>query len=145
YLDDDLNPLNTNQTLLSQITVPANGASAVNVLTTNITLSASNAAPGVHAFLAKISGGGRTRCLYAPQFVEVITVQAPVLDIARLNASQFRIGVSALTGQTIVIQISTNLSTWLPLATNTLATNHWLYTNTPPANSDRQFYRALVR
>jgi hypothetical protein len=131
--------------LLKQITEPANGASVVSYLTTNITLYATNAAPGFHAFFAKITGGGRTRYLYAPELIEIISIrQAPVLDIARLSASLFRIGVSGLAGQTIVIQNSTNLSTWIPLVTNTLATNRWLYTNNPPANAASRFYRAVL-
>jgi hypothetical protein len=145
YLDDDLNPLNTNQTLLRQIVVPANGASSVSFAITNLTLFGTNAAPGFHTFLAKITGGGRTRYLYAPEPVEVLSnLQPPVLDIAKLGAAQFRIGVSGLPGQTIILQNSTNLSNWLPLATNILATNRWLYTNTLPANTSGQFYRAVL-
>ena len=74
YLDDDLNPINTNQTLLRQITVPGNGASSISFSTTNLTLFASNAAPGYHTVLAKITGGGRTRYLYAPELVQVISI-----------------------------------------------------------------------
>lgn len=77
YLDDDLNPINTNQTFLRQITVPGNGASSISFSTTNLTLDASVAAPGYHAVLAKITAGGRTRYLYAPELVEVISIRQP--------------------------------------------------------------------
>ena len=145
YLDDDVNPLNTNQTLLKQITVPANGASFVSFATTNIALAASNAAVGSHVFFASISGGGRTRYLYAPEPVQVTSSrEPPALDITKLNGFQFRIGVSGLPGQTIVLQSSTDLSAWFPLATNTLATTRWVYTNAPPADLSRRFYRAVL-
>jgi hypothetical protein len=145
YLDDDLNPLNNNQTLLKQIAVPGNGASTVSYLTTNITLYASNAAPGYHAFFAKITGAGRTRYLYAPELVQVISSQQPpTLDIAETGTTQYRIGVNGLPGQTIVLQISSNLQSWVPLVTNTLATSRWTYTNAPPSSVDRRYYRAVL-
>jgi hypothetical protein len=145
YLDDDLNPLNTNQTLLAQIPVPANGASAVSYLATNVTLYASNAAPGVHALVAKISGGGNSRYLYAPELVQVVPARTPpTLDIARLNATQYAIGVNGVQGQTVVLQDSTNLQNWLPLVTNMLQTNRWVYTNSTQVGLSQHFYRALV-
>jgi hypothetical protein len=144
HLDEDLNPLNTNQTLLQEIIVPGTGASFVGVTLTNITLAASNATPGRHALLATISANGRTRHLYAPEFVEVIALaQPPALGIALMSGTQFRIGVAGAAGQTLVLHYSTNLQDWLPLATNMLAgTNLWLYTNAPPASPAQSYYRA---
>jgi hypothetical protein len=145
YIDDDFNPLNTNQKLLKQMSVPGNGASSISYGTASLTLDATNAAPGYHALYAKITGGGRTRYLYAPELVQVVSIrQAPTLDLTELNASQFRIGVSGLVGQTIVLQNSTNLQTWLPLATNTLAGSRWVSTNSPPSSPGRRFYRAVL-
>jgi hypothetical protein len=144
YLDDDLNPLNTNQTLLRQINVPANGAGFVSFSATNLLMAASNATPGVHWFLASISGGGRTRYLYAPESVEFRNPQPPVLDIVALGANQFQIGVNGQTGQTAVIQRSADLSTWVPLATNTLASTRWTYTDTSTGNAAQRFYRAVL-
>jgi len=146
YLDDDLNPLNTNQKLLKQMNAPGTGASSVSSATVSLTLDATNAAPGYHAIYAKITGGGRTRYLYAPELVQVVSIrQPPTLDLAKLSASQFRIGVNGLVGQTIILQNSTNLlQTWLPLATNTLASSRWVYTNSPPSSLGRRFYRAVL-
>ena len=144
YLDDDLNPLNTNQRLLAQIPVPANGA-GVSYLATNVTLSASNAAPGVHALFATISGGGRSRLLYAPELVQVVPARTPpTLDIVKLNAAQYAIGVNGVQGETVVLQDSTNLQSWLAVVTNTLQTNRWVYTNNTAAGQAEHFYRALV-
>jgi hypothetical protein len=144
YLDDDLNPLNTNQTLLRQINVPANGAGFVSFSATNLFIAASNATPGVHWFLASISGGGRTRYLYAPESVEFINLQPPVLDIVMLGAGQFQIGVNGQTGQTVIIQRSADLNAWLPLATNTPASNRWTYTDSSTGNASQRFYRAVL-
>jgi hypothetical protein len=108
-------------------------------------LAASNAAPGVHTVLATITGGGRTRHLYAPESVEVIAPhQPPILDIVKLNATQYRIGVNGDLGQTVVLQSSTDLQAWLPLATNTLTTSRWDFTNTPPSSPETRYYRGVL-
>ena len=145
YLDDDFNPLNGNSRLVGQVAVPGTGPTSVNVATVSLRLDATNAAAGVHALYATISGGGRSRCLYAPELVEVISSQqAPVLDIARLGAGQFGIGVNAVSGQTIVLQASTRLGNWLPVATNTFTASRWVYTNNPPAGGTQQYFRAVL-
>jgi len=144
YLDADRNPLNTNQILLCEIPVPGNGASSVSFTTTNVLLASSNAAPGLHAFFARITGGGRSRFLYAPELVQIVGIQLPpALAISQLNASEFRIVLNGSPGQTVVLEDSANLSTWRPLATNTLTGSQWVYTNAPPATADQRFYRAF--
>lgn len=145
YLDADLNPLNTNQTLLQEIVVPGTGAGFISFSTTNLTLAASNATPGVHTLLATISGGGRTRHLYAPEAVEVIAPRLPpTLDIVKLNATQYRIGVNGEAGNTVVLQSSPDLQTWTALATNTLVTSRWDFTNTPPSSPGTRYYRGVL-
>ena len=149
YLDDDFNPYNGNSHLVKQVNVSGTGTSGTSISLWNssnpltVGLNATNAPVGYHALYAQITGGGRTRYLYAPQWVQIISNrQQPVLDIAKLNSTQFRIGVNGVSGQTIAIQVSTNLQTWLPLTTNTLTGSRWNYTNSLPAN--KQFYRALL-
>ena len=144
YLDDDFNPLNGNQKLVGQVSVPGTTAASVYYQQVSLTLNATNASPGYHGFFARITVGGKSRYLYAPELVQVISIQRPILDITKLNASQFRIGVNGLVGQIIILQNSTNLQTWLPLATNTLATNRWVYTNNLPSSPGQQFYRAIL-
>jgi sugar lactone lactonase YvrE len=68
----------------------------------------------------------------------------PVLRIiSQSNGSQFVIGVCGVLGQKIVLQSSPDLQNWLPLATNTLTSICWTYTNNAPQSCGQQFYRAL--
>jgi len=101
--------------------------------------------PAVHSLLAVITGGGRTRYLYAPELVQVLSnLQPPTLDITQINSSKFRIGVNGLISQTLILQTSSNLVSWQSIVTNTLATNRWVYTNTPATGTVKLFYRAKL-
>jgi hypothetical protein len=142
YLDDDPNALNGNEKLLLQMNAPGTTMTNVNAVTIAAPLFATNAAPGWHWLLASISNGTNTRYLYAPEMVKVIPI--PVLDIAEISAGKFVIGVNGQTNETVVIESSLDLSNWQPLATNTLTTSRWIYTNSPPAGTSQLFYRAKL-
>ena len=140
YLDTDLNPLNSNDVLVASATVPGNGAASVSTATESFPVIVP---PGVYAVYAKISGGGQTRCLYAPELLTVLAAPPPpTLDIAH-SAGQIVIGVNGQAGETVVLQTSIDLRNLSPLATNTLAASRWVYTNATVLNA--QYFRAAVQ
>jgi hypothetical protein len=145
FLDPDGNPFNGNELWLQDIAVPGTGAGFIHIRSTNLTLAATNLAPGNYAVLATITGGGNTRHLYAPERVQVIAPAAPPsLDLVKLNATQYRIGVNGEPGQTVVLESSTNLVTWTAVATNTLTTSRWDFTNNVPGDAAARYYRGVL-
>ena len=144
YLGNDQNPLSGNAKFIGQLTVPATGT-GVNLATTSFPLYATNAVVGTHSLLAAINGRGQTRYLYAPESVQVVpNAQPPTLDITQLSTSQIRIGVNGQVGQTLVLQAAADLVNWQSVATNTLSTSVWFFTNAQPAAATRLFYRAKL-
>jgi hypothetical protein len=140
FYDRDLDPYNTNTTLITLINLPNTGVNDVYYDTLELTTT--NVPPGVYAIYGKMWDGTHTRYLYTAQVVQILAV--PVLGITRLNATQFRIVINGVAGQTVILQSSPNLKIWTPLVTNTLTSSSWTYTNSVPLNSTAQFYEGAL-
>jgi hypothetical protein len=143
YLAGDFNPFNTNSRAITQLLLPKTGMASVFYDTPS--LDTTTIVPGLYALYAKISDGSFTRYLYTPELVTILAnIQQPVLDIAEVNGTALHVTVNGSVGQTVTIQTSPDLKSWLPLVTNTLTTGSWNYTNNAPSNFSKQFYRALL-
>jgi hypothetical protein len=67
----------------------------------------------------------------------------PTLDIAQPNPGDRLISVRGRPEKEIVLQTSTNLQTWFPLATNTLGTDPWVYHDEPGRPGARRYFRGV--
>src|SRR5262249_31909997 len=66
----------------------------------------------------------------------------PTLTNSDLHSNHLSFQIIGLSNQVIVIDASTNLATWLPLATNQLKSSLTPFTDPAPATSRLRFYRA---
>lgn len=66
-----------------------------------------------------------------------------VLPSAAFTNGQFQLQLAGQSGARYAIQVSTNLGSWLPLATNTLAGSPFLWIDNQSSNQLRRFYRAV--
>jgi hypothetical protein len=107
YLDDDFNPINTNQKLVKQLTVPGTGGSYVNYQTVSLTLDATNAAPGYHALFARINAGGRSRFLYAPELIQVAPAATRIVSTSG-NLAFGNVNLGSTAQQTLTISNTGN-------------------------------------
>jgi uncharacterized delta-60 repeat protein len=69
----------------------------------------------------------------------------PLLSNARIQSNHFAFQLSAQSNQVVVIETSTNLINWLPLATNTFSSSALPFSDPSPANSRMRFYRARLQ
>jgi uncharacterized delta-60 repeat protein len=69
----------------------------------------------------------------------------PVLSDARIQSNHFAFQLSGQSNQIFVVESSTNLKNWLPLATNKFGNNPLPFSDPAPANLRLRFYRARLQ
>lgn len=144
FLDADRNPLNGNERLVRAGTASGTTGSQVGTGVIAVPLDVTNAPVGNYAVFVKLSGGGRSRLMYAPAELSVVPgTAAPWLDIRTDGDGTVVLGVNGTAGQTVVVQQSPDWNAWQPLATNTLASARWELSR--PAAGTNSFYRAVLQ
>ena len=82
--------------------------------------------------------------LYVPLFVPDTTPAAAHLSVASAVAGNIQIQLTGKIGLTYTLQASTNLSTWIPVSTNTLSTTNIVIQDSQPVSLPSRFYRAIT-
>jgi hypothetical protein len=140
-LDTNFNPYDGTGTPIDSRTLATTGIANVATSTAAPTV---NAAPGSYALCTHIIDGTRSRYLYLRDPVEVV---APAVvdpaSLTRLSGGRMRLRVTGAAGLSVELLASTNLTTWTPLATQTLTATPWTFTDDDAAAFPRRFYKAL--
>jgi hypothetical protein len=117
-------------------TVRYNGPANGNDETSALAIDSSN-----NVIVAGYSTSGGSDCDFAT--MKYVSVPSPVLT-GRMTNGAFRVRVdNILQPGTLVLQASTNLRTWAPVFTNTVATNVVYYTEPDARNKPALSYRAF--
>jgi hypothetical protein len=69
--------------------------------------------------------------------------QLSVLTPPTASANQFQLQLTGQSGASYILEGSTDLSTWVPVVTNTLTSNLWVWADSPATNASPRFYRAV--
>jgi hypothetical protein len=72
--------------------------------------------------------------------VAALTVQGSCSFIS----NGFGFNLSGMAGQTVVIEASTNLTSWMPLLTNSLQTGCFNFNDCDSTNTAQRFYRVRL-
>jgi hypothetical protein len=84
----------------------------------------------------------------SPAATLIVINPPPVLTTAgagTVTTNGFSFGMSVPAGATFVVEASTNMRDWAPIATNVAAAASVVFTDTAAPNHPRRFYRALLR
>lgn len=145
YLDHDFNPLNSNAILINQVTVFGTGTNYVLHSLFDFTPNPATTPPGYYSVYAKMTFGGHTRYLYAPEIVLLNpSKQSPRLTPIGFQSGEFQLNVSGFTGQRVIIQSSLNFANWNSLSTNTLSGTSLIFSDIQGTNGGMRFYRAVL-
>lgn len=143
--DPDLNPLNGNEVLLDEGYVTGTTATQVEYGMVDVEFDGSTLPAGNYALLVRMAYAGRTRCLYAPQWIQLGTSTQPlVMDIAATTGASVFLSVNGVVGQTAVIETSLDGLPWLPLTTNLLTSSRWEIEQPVDAAATIRLFRASL-
>jgi hypothetical protein len=90
--------------------------------------------------------GVELRCLDVIGFTRVLPAAggAPQLTATGVSGDNFLLALSGSAGATYVVQVSSNLATWLPVSTNLLPASGFASVTNGVGSSSSRFYRALL-
>ncbi len=144
FLDRDHNPLNGNEIYAGGTSIAGTGQGQIGSRTLGFGPQlAGMPAQKFYPFVVMLDGT-RRRYLYTESSVDWRGgCTRPTIAITRLSGSRVRLAVTASVGDRVVVERSSNLFFWQPVATNTYTGSTWLLTNT--ITMGNQFWRSVVQ
>lgn len=143
-LDPDANPWNGNEIEIDTRSLTASGPA--NVLLSNLSLTVPPALTGSYRIGARIQQSGRSRHLQAAGTLLVTpALPPPSIDRATLGFSGglFRFTVVGSPGQSVRIEAAESLDDWQGIATRTLDSPTWIFSDPDTATHPKRFYRVV--
>jgi hypothetical protein len=143
-LDPDANPWNGNEIDIDTRSLSASGPATV--LTANLALTVPPALSGSYRIGARIQQSGRTRHLQAAGTLLVTpALPPPSIDRATLGFSGglFSFTVLGTPGQSVRIEAAESLDDWQGIATRTLDSATWIFSDPDTAIHPKRFYRVV--
>jgi len=115
-------------------------------LTIYLAFDPAGLAPGTYTFTLFVNTGDPLLPVTTLPISFTITSGTPAtpqLQVVSGSADQFVFRLLGDTNVSYVVQTSTNLTTWIPVSTNTLPSGALNFTNPIPPGTPQQFWRAL--
>lgn len=144
-LDPDANPWKGNEIAID--TRPLIATGPANVLTANLALVVPPAVTGSYRIAARIQQSGRTRHLQAAGTLVVTpALPPPAIDRSTLGFSggRFTFTVLGSPGQSVRIEAAETLDDWQGIATRTLDSATWIFSDPDTALHPKRFYRVVL-
>jgi len=131
---------------IRQVDFFANGSLVGTVLSGPFTLVWSNVTAGAYTLNARAIDEFGVSATSAPVTITVTaTVPAAFTNAIVLANRQFAFRITASANQMLVIQVSTNLTEWEPIATNNASNGLMDFIDQDTVHFSRRFYRATVK
>jgi hypothetical protein len=143
-LDPDANPWNGNEIEID--TRPLGASGPASVLTTTFAITVPPALSGSYRIAARLQQSGRTRHLQAAGTLVVTpALPPPSIDRATLGFSGglFTFTVRGSSGQSVRIEAAETLDDWQGIATRTLDSPTWVFSDPETALHPKRFYRVV--
>lgn len=143
-LDPDANPWNGNEIAIDTRSLSASGPATV--LTANLALTVPPTLTGSYRIGARIQQSGRTRHLQAAGTLLITpALPPPTIDRATLGFSGglFTFTILGTPGQSVRIEAAESLDDWQGIATRTLDSATWIFSDPDTAIHPKRFYRVV--
>ena len=91
--------------------------------------------------------GVRTRCIYAPEFLDVTAGTAePTVEQGSVNVvgGLLQFNVLAVPGQNVAVMATTDLTSWVQVATHLFTTGTWTFSDPDTGLHERRFYKLVL-
>ena len=144
-LDPDANPWNGNEIAID--TRPLTASGPATVLTAHLALIVPPALTGSYRITARIQQSGRTRHLQAAGTLLVTpALPPPAIDRFTLGFSggRFTFTVLGSPGQSVRIEAAETLDDWQGIATRTLDSATWIFSDPDTSLHPKRFYRVVL-